>query len=76
MHLSDSGGDKSKTLFFVTVSWLVVVFKFTFAGLTVPLLGEFPLMTGGEFAAAITAVLGIWLGREWRKDHYKGDKSA
>lgn len=76
MQLSDSSGDKSKTLFFVTVSWLVVVFKFTFAGLTLPLLGQFPLMTGGEFAAAITAVLGIWLGREWRKARFNGDGNA
>jgi len=76
LDLDDSSGDKSTTLFFVSISWLVVIFKFTFAGLTLPLLGEFPEMSGGEFAAAVTAVLGIWLGREWRKAHYTGSNNA
>ena len=76
MHLNDSHGDKSITLFFVSISWVVVVFKFLFAGLTLPGLGTFPLMSGGDFAMAITAVLGIWLGREWRKTHYRRQANA
>lgn len=64
--LTDSRGNKSKTLAFVTVTWLVVVIKFLCAGLTLPMLGQVPVMTGGEFAAAVGAVLGIWLGREWK----------
>ncbi len=70
--LLDSRGKKSKTLAFVVVSWLVVVVKFLLAGVTVPVFGELPPMTGGEFAAAVAAVLGIWLGREWKDKEVSG----
>ena len=63
---TDSRGAKSKTLAFVTVAFAAVIVRFVAAGLTLGPLGQVPPMGGGEFAAAIAAVLGIWLGREHR----------
>lgn len=62
--MKDSRGNPSITLTFVTVSLVVVLIKFILAGLTLPVLGEVPPMTGMEFAAAAGAVLAIWWGRE------------
>ena len=63
MH--DSRGKKSTTLTLVTASWGVITAKFFFAGMSLPLLGDVPTMSGGEYAAGVGAVLAIWLGREW-----------
>lgn len=63
--MKDSRGKKSTTLFFVAVTWAVLVGKFALAGVTIGDYGTFPEMTGGEFAAAVGAILGIWLGREY-----------
>lgn len=63
----DSTGRESRTLFFVSASWLVVWVKFLLAGLTLPVVGVVPAMTATEFGMAVGAVLGIWLGREWIK---------
>lgn len=60
LKLSDSRGKQSITLAFVAISWLVVVVKFALGGI-----GDVPVMSGTEFAAAVGAVLAIWLGREW-----------
>ncbi len=62
----DSRGKNSKTLTFVTIAFIVVIVKFVLAGLVIPVLGTVPVMGGGEFAAAIGAVLGIWTAREWK----------
>lgn len=63
--MKDSRGKQTKTLFFVAVTWAILVGKFALAGVTIGDFGTFPEMSGGEFAAAIGAVLGIWLGREY-----------
>lgn len=63
----DSSGEQSRTLFFVTVSWAAVVFKFILAGATLPVFGTMPLMSATEFGVAVAAILAIWLGREWVK---------
>lgn len=63
----DSSGQQSRTLFFVTVSWAAVVFKFILAGVTLPVLGLMPLMSATEFGMSVAAILAIWLGREWVK---------
>lgn len=63
----DARGNQSKTLMFVTVSWLVVVVKFTVAGINLGPLGVMPAMSAGEFGAAVALILAIWLGREWRE---------
>lgn len=62
--MKDSRGNKSITLTFVSASLVVVLLKFALAGLTLPVVGEVPDMSGLEFAAAAGAVLGIWWGRE------------
>lgn len=51
----------------VTVSWLLVSIKYTLAGLTVPYIGLVPTMSATEYGTACTAILLIWLGREWVK---------
>ena len=63
---TDSRGRQSKTLTFVAIAFAAVVLRFLGAGLELGPLGEVPAMGGGEFAAAIAAVLGIWLGREYQ----------
>lgn len=62
--LHDSRGARSHTLFFVAVSWAVLIIKFTFAGLDSPL-GTIPEMNAGDFGLAVIGVLGIWVGREY-----------
>jgi hypothetical protein len=61
----DARGNQSKTLMFVTISWLVVVVKFTLAGVNLGAFGVMPMMGAGEFGAAVALILAIWLGREW-----------
>lgn len=62
--MTDSRGHPSKTLTFVTVSWLAVLIRFLLGGLTLGNLGAMPPMSGMDFAAAVGAVLGIWWARE------------
>lgn len=64
MRLSDSRGKESTTLFFVAVSWAVVVFKFAIAGLEYNGVSA-PSMDVQDFGIAVAAILAIWLGREW-----------
>lgn len=63
--ICDSRGKQSTTLFFVFVSWLVLVMKFAIAGMTFPVVGQMAPMSAGEFGMAVAGVLAIWLGREW-----------
>lgn len=56
---------KSTTLFFVSVSWAAVLFKFIVAGMTLPVIGQQAAMTASEFGMAIAGILAIWLGREY-----------
>ena len=63
--MKDGRGKKSKTLFFVSISWVVLVLKFLFAGVTLMTLGQIPPMTASEFGMAVAMILGIWLGREY-----------
>ncbi len=61
----DTRGKQSRTLFFVTVSWLAVLVKFLLAGVNLGRFGVMPNMTALEFGGAVLAILGAWLGREW-----------
>lgn len=63
--MKDARGAESKTLTFVTGSYAVTTVKFALASLTVHGV-QIPAMTGTEYAACVVAILGIWLGREWR----------
>lgn len=73
MGMKDSKGKESKTLFFVSVTWSVMVFKFLIAGLKY---GEVtaPPMDIQSFGIAVAAVLAIWLGREWTEKNAKSEK--
>ncbi len=66
MKLTDSRGRESKTLFFVTVTWAVMVFKFAIAGLTYGGVTA-PEMDVQNFGFAVAAILAVWLGREWNE---------
>ena len=70
MHLKDTNGKQSKTLLFVTAGFIVVMVKYIFSGLTLPWLGEVPIMSTSEFAIGFAAVMAVWQGREWRQTHY------
>jgi len=63
----DSRNKESTTLLFVAVAFVVVIIKFVLAGLSLGVLGVVPAMSGGEFAMAVGAVLGVWLTREWKE---------
>ncbi len=63
--MRDTRGKESITLFFVTVSWVVLLCKFALAGINLGALGLMPAMGALEFGGAVSAVLLIWLGREW-----------
>ena len=66
MLLKDSRGKESTTLTFVVISWLVVLIKYLVSGITLGPLGLQPIVGTGEFGAAVTLILAIWLGREWK----------
>ena len=68
--VTDRKGEKSRTLFFVTISWAVLVFKFAIAGLAYNDVTA-PEMSATEFGMAVGAILAIWLGREWKESHYE-----
>lgn len=72
--LTDSRGKESVTLSFVAISWVALLCKFLLAGMTLGPLGVMPLMSAPEFGGSVTAILLIWLGREWTEK--KGDVKA
>ncbi len=74
MQLKDTDGKQSKTLFFVTAGFIVVMLKFMFAGLTLPWIGQIPFMSTSEFAIGFAAVMAVWQGREWRQTHYSSQQ--
>jgi hypothetical protein len=64
----DSQGRESRTFLIVSLSWLALWVRFTFAGLHLPFnLGTLPPMTATEFGTALALVLAPWLTREWIK---------
>ncbi|CCU70914.1 hypothetical protein [Thalassolituus oleivorans] len=65
IKLCDARGKQSTTLFFVSVSWVALLIKFLIAGMTLGPLGTMHEMSAMDFGSAVTAVLAIWLGREW-----------
>ena len=60
---------ESTTLKFVTPAWIILLFKFLVGGLDFGA-GQFPVIDAGAFGIAFAAIVGVWLGREWRKSHY------
>jgi len=74
MYMKDSRGKQSKTLIFVSISWLAVVIKYITAGVTLGALGTMPDMGASEFGSAVALILAIWLGREWSEKKIKGNE--
>lgn len=62
--LCDSRGKQSVTLFFVSVSWLVLIIKFIASGFDTPF-GIIPDMNAADFGLAAVGILGAWVGREY-----------
>ncbi len=65
MPTKDTQKKQSTTLIFVIIAFVVLMIKFTFAGV-----GGIPAMSVSEFAIGYTAIMAVWLGREWRREHY------
>jgi len=75
--LCDSRGKQSVTLFFVSVSWLVLIIKFVASGMETPF-GLVPDMNAADFGLAAVGILGAWVGREYtekqtQKPYLNGD---
>lgn len=71
----DASGRESRTLAFVGMTWLLLVARFAFGGLTVawgPVRFEIAQTPMVDFGAAVASVLTIWVGREWVRK--KGEK--
>lgn len=70
VRLKDSKGKESTTLTFVTVAFLAVLIKYLLGGI------YGPEISTGEFGAAVTLILGIWLNREWKEARYEKNTNA
>lgn len=62
--LKDSRGKPSLTFTLIVPPYCLVLAKFAIGGLTLGSLGTFPVMSGGELAAALGAIFALWWGRE------------
>lgn len=70
----DTRGRESTTLFFVRVTWAVMVLKFLVAGIAIPEVMSFPDINISDFGLGTAGVLAIWLGREWTEKVKPQDK--
>lgn len=68
----DSSGEESTTLFFVAISWFILIIKYLLAGATfhVGIAGNFidfnfPQIGATEYGIAVAGIIGIWLGHNW-----------
>jgi len=61
---------ESKTLFFVTVAFIVITLRFVFGGISLQSGGlSIQIPTSGlvDYGTAFAAVLAPWLVREWKE---------
>lgn len=65
---TDSKGNESKILGIAIVSWLAMLAKFIVGGLTLPIIGEQPVWTMGEFSTGTAALLAVIAARKWIRD--------
>lgn len=65
--MKDSSQRESRTLLFVTIAFLVITAKFLLAGVDLSAygLGKPTDISLIDYATSFTAVLAVWLGREW-----------
>lgn len=73
-HPRDARGRESRTLWFVTVTWLMMTIRFVAGGVQM----DFGVLSWHvapslvlDYGGAVAAVLAVWIGREWvvRKNH-------
>lgn len=70
----DAKGRESRTLFFVTVTWLIMTARFIAGGLEFtlgPIHWQIASSLVLDYGGAVAAVIASWVGREWvtRRDH-------
>jgi hypothetical protein len=66
--VKDSRGRESRTLLFVAVAFTLISLRFMLGGLDLTWGAVHYVLAGSallDYGAAVTAVLAIWLGREW-----------
>lgn len=64
----DSRGRESRTLWFVTVTWLIMTARFVAGGIefTVgPVHWSIAPSLVLDYGGAVAAVIAVWVGREW-----------
>lgn len=68
----DSQDRESRTLAFVGITWLALLVRFSLGGLSFSINTPIAIINFAipstpmtDFGASVTAVLAIWLGREW-----------
>ncbi len=64
----DARGRESRTLFFVSVSWLMMTIRFIAGGVSFeygPIHWEIAPALVTDYGVAVAAVVAIWIGREW-----------
>ena len=75
--LRDSRGVPSWTITMVAPGFFALTVKFLIGGLTIPVVGLMPPMSGMDYAMAVVAILGTWVAREYGdKKLENGTKSA
>lgn len=67
-HPRDSKGRESRTLWFVTVTWLIMTIRFIAGGIEFAI-GPFHWSVQPslvlDYGGAVTAILLAWVGRDW-----------
>lgn len=67
-HPRDSKGRESRTLWFVTVTWVVMTARFMAGGIEVvvgPVHWSVAPSLVLDYGGAVAAVIAVWVGREW-----------
>lgn len=71
-HPRDTQGRESRTLWFVTISWVLLTARFGFGGMELdigPIHWAIATESALDYGAAVAALITVWVGREWvRRD--------
>lgn len=67
-HPRDAKGRESRTLWFVTVTWLIMTARFLAGGIDFTIgpvhWGIAPSLVL-DYGGAVAAIIAVWVGREW-----------